>query len=165
MGDEVYRKVGRGGAGNFYSKKDIEQANKAPSPSDLESQPLPSSTSIYKDDDTTAPLTKTKTPLPEYVHTGRGGAGNWVAPSDLASKGLAQVPGKDIPAKDKGYRGGRGGAGNYVDPVEEERVRKEEEEKRRRENEERVAKDVEAGLARPERTYNGAGGSWELKDR
>ena len=28
MSSEVYRKVGRGGAGNFYSKQDIEDATK-----------------------------------------------------------------------------------------------------------------------------------------
>jgi hypothetical protein len=29
MASEVFRRVGRGGAGNWYSKKDVEDADKA----------------------------------------------------------------------------------------------------------------------------------------
>jgi hypothetical protein len=61
-------------------------------------------------------------------------------------------------------RAGRGGAGNYVDDSAAEEERKREEEQRmREETEERIRRDVERGLARPERTYaGGVGGSWEM---
>lgn len=60
------------------------------------------------------------------------------------------------------YRGGRGGAGNYTDFDAEEKERKETEARRREEVERAVEKDVESGLARPERAYGGKGGSWEM---
>lgn len=60
------------------------------------------------------------------------------------------------------YRGGRGGAGNFHDVEAEEKVQKEEEERVARVTEERIVKDVERGLARPEKTYQGKGGSWEM---
>lgn len=34
-------------------------------------------------------------PAPEYLHTGRGGAGNWLKPTDLAQAGLAQTSSPD----------------------------------------------------------------------
>lgn len=49
-----------------------------------------------------------------------------------------------------------------MDYAEEERLKKEEEERRRRETEMRIERDVEAGLARPERAYGGAGGAFEM---
>ena len=120
--------------------------------SDLEAQPLSSTTANPS----------------SYLHTGRGGAGNFVQPSQLTSQGLTQdaPPIKNIivGAAKPTYRGGRGGAGNYVDTVEEERLRKEDEERARRENEEAVVRDVERGLARPERAYGVGGGSWEMGD-
>ncbi|KAG4432596.1 hypothetical protein IFR05_011921 [Cadophora sp. M221] len=77
---EVYRKVGRGGAGNYYSKQDIVDATK--NTGDIESQ-TPSTT-------TNTSTATQASPAPEYLHTGRGGAGNWVQPSELKSHGLTQ---------------------------------------------------------------------------
>jgi hypothetical protein len=34
-------------------------------------------------------------PAPEYLHTGRGGAGNWLKPTDLATSGLTQTSSPD----------------------------------------------------------------------
>ena len=34
-------------------------------------------------------------PTPEYLHTGRGGAGNWLKPTDLTSSGLTQTSSPD----------------------------------------------------------------------
>lgn len=34
-------------------------------------------------------------PAPEYLHTGRGGAGNWLKPTDLTQAGLAQTSSPD----------------------------------------------------------------------
>ncbi|KUJ20956.1 uncharacterized protein LY89DRAFT_420656 [Mollisia scopiformis] len=156
---------GRGGAGNFHTKNDIEELKKA---EDLESQSQidPSSTSI---NDLTRSISATKPP-PEYLHTGRGGAGNWVQPKELHSQGLTQestLSGQDASSRALGsskptYRGGRGGAGNYGSFEEEERLKREAEEKKRAEVERAVERDVESGLARPERAYGGKGGSWEM---
>jgi hypothetical protein len=118
-------------------------------------------------------------PPPEYLHIGRGGAGNWIAPSELSAQGLEQVSSPDATSTSPSnpniaiskrvlggakpsYRGGRGGAGNYTDFAEEERVRREEEERVKRETEQRITRDVEAGLARPPKAYGGAGGAWEM---
>ncbi|KAH6719961.1 hypothetical protein DL95DRAFT_145699 [Leptodontidium sp. 2 PMI_412] len=161
---DVYRKVGRGGAGNYYSKQDIVDATK--NTGDIESQ-TPSSTTVNTS-------TSHSSPAPEYLHTGRGGAGNWVQPSELKSHGLtqqsedmhstattrpAEAPAQRVLGSSKPtYRGGRGGAGNYFDDGEEKR-RVEEEERRERERERevqgRVEEDVERGLKRPERAYGG----------
>lgn len=90
-------------------------------------------------------------------------------PKELRSQGLTQastLSGWDGDSKTLGsskpnYRGGRGGAGNYTDFEAEERERKEAEERKRLEVERAVLKDVESGLARPERVY-GKGESWEM---
>lgn len=100
---DVYRKVGRGGAGNFYSQKDIDEATKPSSSSDLEAQKLgpaaaaadetpsdpaiepapgPPSTSTPTAADTGAVSSasgSTTTPT-TYTRSGRGGAGNFVDP-------------------------------------------------------------------------------------
>ncbi|KAK0113188.1 hypothetical protein ONS95_014886 [Cadophora gregata] len=160
---DIYRKVGRGGAGNYYSKKDIADATK--NSSDLESQ-----TSSH----TKGPNTTSHGHAPEYQHTGRGGAGNWVQPAELQSHGLAQqsedihstettrpaeAPVQRVMGSSKPtYRGGRGGAGNYFDDGEEARRLEEEkveEERRKREVQGKVEEDVERGLKKPERAYSG----------
>jgi hypothetical protein len=145
-----------------------------PIQSDLESQP--STTDLAR-------ALSASQPPSEYLHTGRGGAGNWYQPAELTAQGLEQVaspdatspvsppstPGIGISKRVLGgakpaYRGGRGGAGNYTDFAEEERRRREREEVERRETEERITRDVEAGLARPPKAYGGRGGAWELGD-
>ena len=147
--------------------------------SDLEAQP--STTDLAR------ALSASQLP-PEYLHAGRGGAGNWYQPAELTAQGLEQVVSPDAtapisptstsPAFTSGigiskrvlggakptYRGGRGGAGNYTDFAEEERLRKERAEMERRETEERITRDVEAGLARPPKAYGGKAGAWELGD-
>ncbi|KAI9869761.1 MAG: hypothetical protein M1830_005119, partial [Pleopsidium flavum] len=109
MASETYHKTGRGGAGNYYSPRDIEEATKRsaevaisipisififitiPTPpclgtkpsltpcKDLEAQPLPPSS-------TTTTTTSTSA-LQDYAHSGRGGAGNFYSPSTLQSTG------------------------------------------------------------------------------
>ena len=97
-------------------------------------------------------------------------------PSDLQAKGLEQntadnnptstaptAAKKAIGQSKPAYRGGRGGAGNYIDPEGDQKRAQEEEERRRKEMEGKVERDVEAGLARPERAYGGVGGAFEMK--
>ncbi|CZR54374.1 uncharacterized protein PAC_04258 [Phialocephala subalpina] len=156
---DLYRS-GRGGAGNFHSRPSLDEASK-----DIEAQ-HESSLNLTR----TTSATK---PPPEYLHTGRGGAGNWVQPSELSSQGLAQTQDSSLAFSQPGaskpsYKGGRGGAGNYgwAEAEEEERKKREregerEEERRKREVERAVMRDVEVGLARPERAF---GGAYEMRD-
>jgi len=166
---EPYKKVGRGGAGNFYTPQDVEDINKATEPTDdIEAQTSPTDT----DTASLARALNASRPPPEYLHSGRGGAGNWFQPAELSSQGLVQAANSSATATEaprKGavlskptYRGGRGGAGNYVDFAAQEREKREEEERRRREMEARIGMDVEAGLARPARAYGGVGGAFEM---
>lgn len=112
-------------------------------------------------------MTTRSKPLPDYLHTGRGGAGNWAhsrAPSfpiaDLDSilptstsppSSPRQTP--TAPGTTAAYRGGRGGAGNYSweKAEEEERKRREEEEEKEEEVRKRVVDDVDMQLAKPGR--------------
>lgn len=101
----MYCKVGRGGAGNFYSPQDIDEAAKRIN-EDVEAQEAAQST----------PTNSTKAIQPSYTHQGRGGAGNYQStsltnaatiPNDLStSVKQTQVP--------EGGHIGRGGAGNFV---------------------------------------------------
>ncbi|EPE36764.1 hypothetical protein GLAREA_08927 [Glarea lozoyensis ATCC 20868] len=151
---EPYAKVGRGGAGNFYSREDVKQTEEAPPKTNLQPQ----------------------VPTTEYAHTGRGGAGNWVQPATLPlpvtdpnhTTKAPVVPerGSSANAGNGGaavYRGGRGGAGNYswgVDEEVTERKRREEEEVRRREEGiiEGVRGEVEGTLRAPPRVKDGGRG-------
>jgi hypothetical protein len=95
---------------------------------------------------------------------GRGGAGNWFSPKELVSTGSfssaeaptspkAQAPGdKELVGNESRHRG-RGGAGNFLWTQEdEERARRENQDKEI-ELKEMVVKDVERGLARPDRAF------------
>ncbi|CAG8983817.1 hypothetical protein HYALB_00006783 [Hymenoscyphus albidus] len=170
---EPYRKVGRGGAGNFYSKEDVKNVASSLTPSTLESQPLSSSTSSQP-----AKTPQTTAPPPEYSHTGRGGAGNWVPPSTLppsstdfnitsltpVNPSTTSYTPSIIPVKTPAtnvatakYRGGRGGAGNYSWADEEGRKRDEREREEEREMgiRMRVLGEVEGGLKVPGRAVVG----------
>ena len=105
--------------------------------------------------------------LPDYAHTGRGGAGNWVAAPELRESEVytartipldAIAPAATPKSKPTEYYG-RGGAGNIVKGDEEKR-RKANEEKMidaRRRREAEVVRDVEMGLKPPEKAYLGTG--------
>ncbi|KAK9771079.1 hypothetical protein SCAR479_12203 [Seiridium cardinale] len=83
---DAYRKVGRGGAGNFYSPKDVEEATKAPS-NDLEAQ-KPAPADELPSDPAEAPRNQPPagaSATPAYARTGRGGAGNFVDPLAASS--------------------------------------------------------------------------------
>ncbi|KAA8568781.1 hypothetical protein EYC84_007770 [Monilinia fructicola] len=179
MSQEPYKKVGRGGAGNFYSKQDVERTSGA---SDLEAQSASSSAGSTKHHKTPSLISQAlravSGPPPEYQHTGRGGAGNLASPASLLSSGLTQTttnysdptvnpaPPSSSPRNIKSsmqsvvYKGGRGGAGNYdweEDNKEKERISGEEKRK-----EEEIGKLVvgevdgegEGGLKKPGKAYD-----------
>ncbi|KAH0562603.1 hypothetical protein GP486_002709 [Trichoglossum hirsutum] len=150
MSSEVYRNLGRGGAGNYYSKTDLEDvAKRAPQiAKDLEAQDLPSET--FVDDSSSAQ---------EYSHLGRGGAGN-VALSASMGKGAASDSQTPVDSGQRNPMSGRGGAGNYDAEqrvLEAERAAKEAEqvEETRRRLQEEAKADVEKGLMPPQKAYMG----------
>ncbi|KAK0748672.1 hypothetical protein B0T21DRAFT_344301 [Apiosordaria backusii] len=167
MSDDVFRRTGRGGAGNFYSKKDVEDVQKATAASaDLEAQ---------------ADLTKTATAVQQqqaptsYSRGGRGGAGNFYDAADTAASAKQQSEDAErtkkavaasIAARHKAGAvaggTGRGGAGNYgaaaipgadLPTAEDEQQRKVVEE----EMELRVLKEVEEQLGKPPGVYTRPG--------
>ncbi|KAH9898849.1 hypothetical protein F4778DRAFT_171727 [Xylariomycetidae sp. FL2044] len=134
MGD-VYRRTGRGGAGNFYSQKDIEEAAaKAHSEQDIEAQKPTAATSLDDDEPPTDPadppisVPASRVPAGSggYARTGRGGAGNYVDPAAPApTEDPPQPPPASVPSPQQQHQQnrtgggggglvGRGGAGNWA---------------------------------------------------
>jgi hypothetical protein len=175
MSDEIAQKVGRGGAGNYYTKAEVENASHAvwlmcsalmrPFANMLLQSP-PSQKSTQRVD--------TQLEFPTYARTGRGGAGNYIAPaqelptssdaqSDLQSArevldaSREKLKDKVTVDKSKAYRGhsGRGGAGNWKPGSEEaERKRAEDKEmKVRNRIDASIRLDVEKELKPPPKVY------------
>jgi len=147
---DVYRKVGRGGAGNFYPSKKADEAAK-----DLEAQEL----------DTSLPplvATTSRSSNPGMSHGGRGGAGNFVDSSEFARRQEEEDANETAAAVAKsrkaapaqgGALGGRGGAGNWKGnqqaPATVEREHKLGEEMERK-----VKEVVDQGLKMPEKVHH-----------
>ncbi|ORY12547.1 hypothetical protein BCR34DRAFT_651039 [Clohesyomyces aquaticus] len=150
---------GRGGAGNIVTEAQVQAQTKRVA-EDLEAQRSLTSSAA-------PPATSATSNPQDYAHSGRGGAGNWYQPSELAAHGSfvspddsTSLPTTDRPAVSTPWhpetqempvaRAGRGGAGNFVWKGEEEKERERRvEEERRRGVEERVERVVEEGLAKP----------------
>lgn len=161
MASDTYRKVGRGGAGNYYSNQDIQQAQKqaaevrprAPDKAsilrlskDLEAQP------IVADDPRAANAKE-----PEYIHSGRGGAGNYSTASDPAERkrSVDMAPSTRERTVPEGGFYGRGGAGNLRgsdkgSSVDDAEIRASEVQKQAYEQ---TVQDVEKGLKAPEKAH------------
>ncbi|SPJ81852.1 uncharacterized protein FTOL_09257 [Fusarium torulosum] len=150
---DVYRKTGRGGAGNYHQSKADD------APKDLEAQNLAT--------DEVPPPDRLTANVP--ARAGRGGSGNYVNPEDLPDAQeqdeMARKTAAAVSASLKknqavrGGLGGRGGAGNWKHAVsfeEEERMR-EEERSREEELQKRVKDSVDQGLKMPERVHHGHG--------
>ncbi|PNS16015.1 hypothetical protein CAC42_4416 [Sphaceloma murrayae] len=154
---------GRGGAGNFEAAAAAKQLAQERAANDVEAQ---KSTEDHLSD----VLSEAKPPA-QYAHSGRGGAGNYYSPQELSKTGQfeggtagleeASIPtsaASKIQAKIQAtlpaYRG-RGGAGNYetsaADSAEAARSKAVEEEKEEQKIRESIAKDVETGLAKPQK--------------
>ncbi|KAI1098984.1 hypothetical protein F4804DRAFT_100074 [Jackrogersella minutella] len=124
---DVYRRSGRGGAGNFYSQKEIEEARTGKA-EDLEaqkSQHLPDDEPLPDPADVPAqPTTPSADGSRTYARSGRGGAGNFidVPLSSTNTAAPSSPPGHQQPPPSTARNGhsGRGGAGNWTSPENEE---------------------------------------------
>ena len=161
MASDTYRKVGRGGAGNYYSSQDIQQAQKQAAevhtqklikasililPKDLEAQP------IISDE-----FRATNAKEPEYIHSGRGGAGNYSTASDAAERkrSVDMTPDTRERTVPEGGFYGRGGAGNLrgsdKDPAMDGKDTAAGE--AQKQTYEETVQDVEKGLRAPEKAH------------
>ncbi|KUI65387.1 hypothetical protein VM1G_00746 [Cytospora mali] len=155
---DVFQRTGRGGAGNYYSQKDVEEAQKAQRANDLEAQKEDSSTAAEE-----APLPPASAPAshaPQYVRVGRGGAGNYSEPATVAaSQDVQDVVDQTTAAvratgagKPRTGLSGRGGAGNWTSDAER---RDETDDKSEQERiADKIRHDIDASLPPPPKTYH-----------
>ncbi|KAM6488029.1 hypothetical protein HDV62DRAFT_346659 [Trichoderma sp. SZMC 28011] len=148
--DALY-KVGRGGAGNYVSSKQADEASK-----DLEAQQLKAIASSFSSP-SAAPL-QPQGP----ARAGRGGAGNFIDPSYAAQNQgrLADETGaavasslKKNPQPHRAGWSGRGGAGNYNWEQAAEEERRQEEEESKAELDKKIKEAVEGALKMPEKAH------------
>ncbi|KAI1282420.1 hypothetical protein F5Y07DRAFT_238969 [Xylaria sp. FL0933] len=171
MGD-AYLRTGRGGAGNFYSQKDVEDAVTKDRTEDIEAQKLPAK--LDNNSTTPSALPPSSTGGGAYVRAGRGGAGNFVMPpSNLPTThsppSLSPPPPSSSPPAAQqssvpssagvSRYSGRGGAGNWGHSNSESegaRRAKDEQEQRRKEAlDAGLAREIRASLPQqPRRTYH-----------
>ncbi|ROT35691.1 hypothetical protein SODALDRAFT_328073 [Sodiomyces alkalinus F11] len=136
---EQYQKVGRGGAGNYMSQSQIEQARGA-SDNDLEAQRI-----------TTNPAT---TSVSNYARTGRGGSGNFHDPATLPVVEPKSEETKTVQPTSRTYAySGRGGAGNWGTAAAAPGIQSTPAPEEVEALERQVVQDVEAGLAMPPRAH------------
>ncbi|KEY70264.1 hypothetical protein S7711_04372 [Stachybotrys chartarum IBT 7711] len=142
---DVFRRIGRGGAGNFFTPKQVEQASKDHASKDIEAQ--------KPDHPVAAPSTG-----PAMARAGRGGAGNFVDRDEAAAK-TAREDNLTAMATANGSRHtpriGRGGAGNWVGDEEEKQRLEAERQGKAAELERQAAQSVDAGLQMPAQVHHG----------
>ncbi|KAI1116005.1 hypothetical protein F5Y14DRAFT_98012 [Nemania sp. NC0429] len=155
---DAYLRTGRGGAGNFYSQKAVEDAVNKDKSEDLEAQKPaahhpPGASPAHS-------------AAPGVSRSGRGGAGNigpspTVLPSTSASASLpddaaAAATTTVAPTMPGSKHTGRGGAGNWAEGESEgARTAKAEQDRRRREAlDAGIAREIRASLPPPPRTYH-----------
>ncbi|KAI4202812.1 MAG: hypothetical protein LQ350_002310 [Teloschistes chrysophthalmus] len=144
MEPETYQKFGRGGAGNYYSKKDIQQVEKKAA-EDVESQPT-----------TPGELRGADAKQPEFIHSGRGGAGNYGNAPDTAERkrSIDMNPTTREGTVPEGGFYGRGGAGNLRNPeASSDTDNGNPASPKQGEAYEMTVRDVEKGLRAPEQAH------------
>ncbi|KAM5351325.1 hypothetical protein ACJ41O_004048 [Fusarium nematophilum] len=178
---DVYRKVGRGGAGNYYaSKPDDASKVSCPPPHRLPFSctgfpyDLIVENSHTRKDLEAQELATTPAPPPDRstahvpARAGRGGAGNYVDPANLPdAREQEEMADKTAAAVNaslkknhhtRGGLAGRGGAGNWqADEGEEhEAAKRDEDDKAKGQHlEKKVKEAVEKGLKMPEKVHHG----------
>ncbi|KAI0841519.1 hypothetical protein F5Y06DRAFT_192485 [Hypoxylon sp. FL0890] len=160
---DVYRRSGRGGAGNFYSQKDIEEVTKKIAGSkDLEAQKPQHSPDDEPPTDPadvpaqTAQQIASATSSGTYARSGRGGAGNFVDPAIIPSSiAAASGPQQPPPTAPRSGLSGRGGAGNWTSTEEskEEVYDPVQEHKRREALDAGILKDIRESLPQPPKIH------------
>ncbi|KAI6091858.1 hypothetical protein F4821DRAFT_254613 [Hypoxylon rubiginosum] len=178
---DVYRRTGRGGAGNFYSQKDIAEATKAADSSkDLEAQKQqqqqPAPADEIPTDPADAPAQNATLAPGAYARTGRGGAGNFVDPISVAAAQTSSSASTTSPPTSptssttpapavvaRNGLSGRGGAGNWTTvpgegegqgESEEGGVYDPEQERKRREAlDAHILKDIRDSLPQPPKIH------------
>ncbi|OTA91551.1 hypothetical protein M434DRAFT_397077 [Hypoxylon sp. CO27-5] len=170
---DVYRRSGRGGAGNFYSQKDIEEVTKKAAES---KDPEAQNPQHFPDDEPptdpadvpsqTASQFVSAASSGTYARSGRGGAGNFVDPAGI-SEGSAlptsssttttavSRPHQPPPTNPRSGLSGRGGAGNWTSTEEtkEEVYDPEQEHKRREALDANILKDIRESLPQPPKIH------------
>ncbi|KAL9585684.1 MAG: hypothetical protein Q9212_001380 [Teloschistes hypoglaucus] len=144
MEPETYQKFGRGGAGNYYSKKDIQQVEKKVA-EDVESQPTAA-----------GELGAVDAKQPEFIHSGRGGAGNYGNASDPTERkrSIDMKPTTREGTVPEGGFYGRGGAGNLRNlEASSNTDNGEPASPKQEEAYEMTVRDVEKGLRAPEQAH------------
>ena len=161
-----YQRVGRGGAGNFYSPQDLEKASKQTAKVGEPSHPFSFITALTSFKDLEAQRNAANEgvrDLESQGHktstSGRGGAGNVTTRDVLAAGTTANVDVTPSLQESKppglGHYG-RGGAGNYRTPELEKRGEGEKATLEAQEEAHRkVVRDVEMELKEPEKAYLG----------
>ncbi|KAJ2906851.1 hypothetical protein MKZ38_010349 [Zalerion maritima] len=153
MTSDVYRRSGRGGAGNFFSQEQVEEQVKA-AKEDLEAQ--------KQSTPSAAQLAASAIPAPgTYARAGRGGAGNFYEPSEKAHQeeiereSAERIQVAAAKAAHKSAHTGRGGAGNWAESSAMDAVEKDEEARLEALNRQ-VKHDVDSGLKAPSPAYKGS---------
>lgn len=152
--DQVYRRVGRGGAGNWYSKKDVEEAEKIQAAADLEAQKLAATPA--------AVAAAAEGSAPAYARAGRGGAGNFkdaataAASVQLEREEVRRAQAVSTVKPRQAGLSGRGGAGNWSDTTALGGAQQERDQRKVEDLELKVLQDVDAVLAAPAPAYKQA---------
>ncbi|KAI0143538.1 hypothetical protein GGR57DRAFT_348757 [Xylariaceae sp. FL1272] len=152
MSDAMYR-TGRGGAGNFYSQKDVVDAATKETTEDIEAQkPISQS----RDDTGTTPSSSTPTSATGYARSGRGGAGNFTSTSTLPTTSPATSSALKAAPAARPTHTGRGGAGNWASGESEEvqRAKAEQEAKRKAALDAGIVQEIRDSLPPPPRIHH-----------
>ncbi|KAK7736820.1 hypothetical protein SLS63_003169 [Diaporthe eres] len=163
---DVFRRIGRGGAGNFIPEKEIQEAAQAQQAQPiLITSPLPQDPESQKHEAEAAgaaplPASAAASHPPQYVRVGRGGSGNYTEPptiaesqdrQDVLERTKAAVSASQAGKPRAGFSS-RGGAGNWTDdapPVDDS-----EESTKRQEIADKVKEELNSSLPPPPKTYH-----------
>ncbi|CAK7230218.1 hypothetical protein SCUCBS95973_007499 [Sporothrix curviconia] len=174
---DVFR-VGRGGAGNWYNKKDQEE--------EAEKRDLEAQTKAAEAGASSQPPVAPQPQQSPYTRGGRGGAGNFydtaaVAAAErdeaieaarvqatttpLCHPATAESPAVVTPSSARPRPGlsGRGGAGNWAASAAAAAEQDEEQRRKEAAMAAQIEQDVEAGLPMPPKTYHQAPDARERK--
>ncbi|ROV89530.1 hypothetical protein VSDG_08550 [Cytospora chrysosperma] len=164
---DVFQRTGRGGAGNYYSQKDIEEAEKAQR-ANVSHDPEAQKTTNSPPPPAAPAAAEAPTSAPQYVRIGRGGAGNWTdSPTTAETQHRQHAADHTTAAVSAAAAGrpragltGRGGAGNWTGGGDNNNNNNnnaeglEEEKAEQQRIAARIRQDIDASLPAPPKTYH-----------